>query len=201
MGMKIDCLLKSAAALGLLLCGATQAKADQIFTGQFYDNAGDAGSFTLSAHQDSPTQWTAISGTLTVTAGADLGVYDLFQAGDNPTSILYSSPSGNFSYDNNFFPLLDPVLDTSGILFVNTGSGAAGVFEVSFWGPLSPPGYGNYSHWSSTDVFGEYVVTNDATTFLIVPEPTSMAVWVTLFGMTAVAGLLKRNPLATPIVA
>lgn len=191
---KTKLALASTIAIVALMLGGSPVQADVIFQGHFYDTHGNAGSFTLVAVNDGGNQYTAIDGSLEVTSGDDVGFYDLYSIGDNPGAVGQYSPTGNFFFDNNFYqPGVDPALDTSGLLFVNDGFGAVGVAEISFWGPVGPPGNGHYSFWSSGADFGSYLTTSDTATFLLVPEPSTFVLFAGAFGLAAAAGGLRRR--------
>ena len=112
-------------------------------------NANDNGNGTDSA----------LTGSLTVTSGVDVGTYSLFPnpTDPNPTN----SPSGQFFYDDILYPNQDPLLSTAGLLF--TGHG----LEINIWG--NGPGT-LYSFWSSPG--GGYNLTSDSVVFTLnsVPE-------------------------------
>lgn len=59
----------------------------------------------------------AISGSLTVTGGLDVGTYSLGAGGPAPTF----SPSGAFIFDNLLYPSSNPALDAAGLLFIGSG--------------------------------------------------------------------------------
>jgi hypothetical protein len=75
-------------------------------------------------------EFVATAGTLTVTAGLDVGAYSLHPVGAYPfTDGQYDiSPSGFFEYNNVLHPSIDPSIDLYGPLF--TGSG----LEINIWG-------------------------------------------------------------------
>lgn len=177
-----------------ILLIALEVHADQIFQGGFSDREGNAGTFTLLALQDNANQWTAINGTLTVTSGNDAGIYDLYSIGDNPTAIGHYSPSSNFYFNNViYYPGWPLLLDNSGLLFVNSGSGATGVAEVTLWGPFTPPGLNRYSFWSSSLAIADYLTKSDTATVFVVPEPSTFAIWSILFGAPALLGFARRS--------
>jgi hypothetical protein len=78
----------------------------------------------------------AVAGSLTVTAGDDVGTYPLYPGG--PTTV--TSPDGAFEYDDLVTPLESPPIDLEGLLFRDNATS----FEINIWGN-SP---GNYSYYN-----------------------------------------------------
>jgi hypothetical protein len=201
-----------AAVLVAVLLSSVAADANQIFVGTFYDTVGNAGNFQLNAQQDTATQWTAVSGTLNVTAGVDTGTYDLYQISssdtpvsgppitgpDNPGSVAIYSPSAFFVYDNNIYPTSVPVLDGNGLLFVNTGFGAPNTQEISFW--WAGPSSAVYSSGSFNGTTYSYNVLSDTVTFVI-PEPSTLVVWSVLFGMVLAFRVSRRTAVSGQMVS
>jgi hypothetical protein len=85
----------------------------------------------------------AVSGSLTVTAGSASGSWTLSPG---------SGSDGSFIWDNEVFPGSDPFLDGDGLLFVDDGS------ELNMWGN-SPS---NYSFYGNID--GNYSPISDGGT-------------------------------------
>ncbi len=130
----------------------------------------------------------ATGGTLTVTSGLDIGTYTLYANPSSPNTVL--SPTGAFTYDDLIFPASNPQLDGYGLLFANTGSGAAGVQEVNIFVGNSPGGYEFYSYNGSG-----YNVADDPSLLLVVhstPEPSSMTLGVWAIASFAGMGWFKR---------
>lgn len=71
--------------------------------------------------------YAATIGTLTVTAGQDIGSYVLYPA-KAPYTTPSNSPSGYFSYNNLLYPTTNPLLDGQGLLFLNS------TLEINLWG-------------------------------------------------------------------
>jgi hypothetical protein len=121
---------------------------------------------------------TAVSGSLTVTAGSADGTWTLSPGGGQ---------DGSFIWDNEVFAGNNPFLDVDGLLFVDGGS------ELNIWGN-SP---GNYSFYGNID--GNYNPISDGGTATLTlvsdgasvnPLATPDGGWtVTLLGASC-AGLL-----------
>ncbi len=99
---------------------------------------GTAGSGTIVCQSNGGGAYTAISGTLTVSRSSNKAVvgsgYTL-NLNPNGTGVA-SSPSGQFTYDNQFYPALVPMMNSNGLLFVKPGieiqiSGKAGLSNYS----------------------------------------------------------------------
>ena len=124
----------------------------------------------------------AISGSLTVTAGAADGSWTLSPG---------SGSDGSFIWDNIVTPGSDPFLDVDGLLFVN------GFSELNIWGN-SPD---NYSLYGNID--GNYNPVSDGGTATLTPVSdnivSSVAApdggWTAALLARAVAGLhaFRRN--------
>jgi hypothetical protein len=84
-------------------------------------------------------QFLATTGTLTVTAGQDIGAYPLYRGGPTQTA----SPSGRFLFDNVLFPSIDPGIDNNGLLFLASG------LEINIWSD-DPDDY-EFDDWDGTD--------------------------------------------------
>ena len=83
----------------------------------------------------------ATVGSLTNTAGADIGTYPLYPKGAaNPST----SPAGAFNYNDFIYYTTNPPLDVDGLLFRNT----AGTTEINIWGN-STNNYSYYDHTSA----------------------------------------------------
>jgi hypothetical protein len=103
-----------------------------------FDIASQAGYGSLNTTELNG-EYLATDGTLTVTAGNDIGTYSLYPGGPGQTL----SPMGSFYYDNllfPFYPTTDPPLDIDGLLFTSPS------VEINIWGN----GAGNYSYYDST---------------------------------------------------
>ena len=101
------------------------------------------GSGVLTSADLGGGQLLATAGTLTVSAGSNIGTYSLYPGGPG----VNTSPGGAFLFDDLMFPARDPVLDVDGLLFQGGGN------EVNIWGN-SPGNYSFYS-WNS----GTYITT------------------------------------------
>jgi len=84
----------------------------------------DVGSGTLNTTNIGGGAFLATAGTLTVTAGNDMGSYTLYPGGPG----VSLSPSGFFQYNNVVYPGANPLLDIDGLLF------AGAVPEINIWG-------------------------------------------------------------------
>lgn len=82
----------------------------------------------------------ATTGSLTLTAGADIGTYPLYPGGPG----VATSPANAFNFDNVVFYTTNPPLDVDGLLFRNT----AGTLEINIWGN-STDNYSYYDHTSA----------------------------------------------------
>jgi len=101
-----------------------------------FDIAPETGYGGLNTADEGNGEFLATAGTLTVTAGNDIGTYALYPGGPGVTL----SPLGGFDYNNllfPFYPSTDPPLDIYGLLFIGPG------LEINIWGN-SP---GNYSFY------------------------------------------------------
>ena len=101
------------------------------------------GSGVLTSADFGGGQLFATAGSLTVSAGSDIGTYSLFPGGPGVTT----SPNGAFLFDNLMFPVQDPTLDMDGLLFLG------GSDQVNIWGN----GPGNYSFYAYNN--GTYITT------------------------------------------
>ena len=78
----------------------------------------DTGYGTLNTTDVGNGEFNATGGFLTVTGGADVGLYPLYPGGPG----VVHSPSGFFVYDNDLFPSMDPLIDNvGGPLFISGG--------------------------------------------------------------------------------
>ena len=99
----------------------------------------------------------ATVGSLTVTAGADIGTYALYPGGPG----VVTSPANAFNYDNLIFSVTNPPLDVDGLLFRT----AAGL-EINIWGNST----NNYSYYDHTAAgYGTQLTTNG--TFTVNVDP------------------------------
>ena len=82
-----------------------------------FTNGTDAGNGSLNTTDNGDGLFLATAGTLTVTAGRDVGSYQIYPGGPAITT----SPSGFFNYDDLLYPSVDPGIDLQGLLFVGSG--------------------------------------------------------------------------------
>ena len=94
------------------LTSAFEPRFDFAFT-----NGTDAGNGSLNTTDNGDGLFLATAGTLTVTAGRDVGSYQIYPGGPATTT----SPSGFFNYDDLLYPSVDPGIDLQGLLFVGSG--------------------------------------------------------------------------------
>jgi hypothetical protein len=94
------------------LTSAFEPRFDFAFT-----NGTDAGNGSLNTTDNGDGLFLATAGTLTVTAGRDVGSYQIYPGGPAITT----SPSGFFNYDDLLYPSVDPGIDLQGLLFVGSG--------------------------------------------------------------------------------
>ena len=78
-------------------------------------------------------EFLATSGSITITAGYDVGTYPLYPGGPGVTL----SPMGAFDYDSLIYSDVNPPLDMDGLLFTGPG------LEINIWG--NPPTPNNYT--------------------------------------------------------
>jgi hypothetical protein len=146
-----------------------------------FDIGGNIGSGSLSTTDEGGGKFLATSGTLTVTAGLDIGSYTIVAGGPSPTT----SPLGAFNYDNLVMPGSNPSLDVYGLLFSN------GTKEINIWGngPSNYSFFDAISNGSGGHVYGVQYNgpgPNDFFTATVVPLPASSAL---LLGGLGVVGL------------
>jgi hypothetical protein len=151
-----------------------------------FDGVFEAGYATLLTVDLGGGSLAATGGTLIVTAGVDLGTYTLFANQNSSNAAL--SPASAFTYDDLLSPASNQLLDGFGLLFTNTGGGAAGVQEVNMFG--SAPGVYNFYSFNGSG----YNVQEDLPLVPRVPEPSgltlcSLAIVSSFGGM----GWLKRR--------
>ena len=84
----------------------------------------DSGYGALNSTDNGNGEFLATAGTLTVTAGKDVGSYPLYPGG--PVEV--NSPSGYFLFDDLLYPSVDPGIDNGGLLFL-TGAD----FEINIF--------------------------------------------------------------------
>jgi hypothetical protein len=101
-----------------------------------FDIAPQTGYGSLNTTDEGGGEFLATSGTVTITAGADLGSYPLYPGGPGQTT----SPAGAFYYDNVIYYLMNPPLDIDGLLFTAPG------LEINIWGNSA----NNYSFYDYT---------------------------------------------------
>jgi hypothetical protein len=170
--------MKKIVALLVLIGLSTVANADAF---SFNINAGDnlgIGSIITD------TTGLATSGSLTMSSGSVMGIYDLFSGGGSPTY----SPSNRFIFNNKTYNSAAVDLDIYGLLFVGNG------LEINIWGN----GTGNpYSFWSWNG--SSYNINSNTASFSLAPAnspmgvqavPVPAAIW--LFG-SAIIGLLGMS--------
>lgn len=177
--------LGSKTTWAIALCLVTQISSASVADFAFSDSEGDAGLLMLVL--DTNNQ--AISGSLTVTSGLDVGNYVLY--GNNnpapnltwstdPSQLNYKiSPDGNWFYDNQIYQGANPLLDTAGLLFVGNG------MEISIWNQVGPSATANPTYSFGDDGVNT-LLTNDVNLYAVVPEPASVVLLtVGLFSMGA----------------
>lgn len=93
----------------------------------------------------------ATVGSLTNTAGADLGTYVLYPGGPGATG----SGLNSFNFDNLVAYTTNPPLDTNGLLFSTGTTAATDTYEINIWGNSA----NNYSYYdsSATQVYGAQI--------------------------------------------
>jgi len=97
---------------GSPLTSAFEPRFDFAFT-----NGIDAGNGSLNTTDNGDGLFLATEGTLNVTAGQDVGSYQMYPGGPAATT----SPSGFFTYDDLLYPSVDPGIDLQGLLFIGSG--------------------------------------------------------------------------------
>jgi hypothetical protein len=121
-----------------------------------FDIAPQIGYGSLNTADEGGGQFLATSGTLTNTAGADLGTYPLYPGGPGVTT----SPADAFLYDNIIYYLANPPLDIDGLLFTAPG------LEINIWGNSA----NNYSFYDDTSA-GYGTQLTEAGTFTLNVDP------------------------------
>ena len=159
-----------------LVMGLVPAMADS-WTWTFTDAWGLAASGTLSGSSIGGGAFNITSGAIVENEYGGAGNILVNPSPGNPTT----SPSGYFAYDNLLSPQANPLLDSSGLLFVGSFAGGAGT-EVNIWG-------------TGTDAYIKYLNNgaNDAGTFAIVATPDG-GTTLSLLGLAIVglAGLRRK---------
>ena len=170
--------LKSALAGGLLLITASSAFASIMsdsalaVPSQGVDPAfvlsinlmGNAASASLNALNIGGGAFLATSGTLHVTAGADVGTYSLSAGG--PAD--FTSPSDAFiANDVLYYPGANPVLDTFGLLFAGDG------MEINIFGDA--PGEYSFISWNGSSYNVDATGIPNSVSLHEVPEPGTLA--------------------------
>jgi len=89
-----------------------------------FDIAPETGYGSLNTTDNGNGEFLATAGTLTITAGNDVGTYPLYPGGPGVTV----SPAGAFDYDNLLYPQTNPPLDVDALLFTAPG------LEINIWG-------------------------------------------------------------------
>jgi len=126
-----------------------------------FDIGGNQGTASLLSTSLGGGNYWATSGTLNVTAGADIGTYSLIAGGPS----VFTSPAGAFNVDNVLYSSSDPVLDVYGLLF------GGGGLEINIWGN-GPGDYSFYSWDGSTYNVG--FAGPSTVSLQPVPEPASL---------------------------
>lgn len=132
----------------------------------------------------------ATSGFLTVTAGNDLGTYQLFTA--NPTIIVPVGVTVNLTGDNAVFPSSNPFVDGGGLNFsgpVFDGNESDVAFNLFGNGP------GSYSLFDGSATQYTQANGNATISLVAVPEPTTVIAGALLllpFGASTIR-VLRRN--------
>jgi hypothetical protein len=148
------------------------------------DLMGNDASASLNALNIGGGAFLATSGTLHVTAGADVGTYSLFAGG--PAE--FTSPSGAFiANDVVYYPGANPVLDTFGLLFAGNG------MEINIFGDA--PGEYSFISWNGSSYNVDATGIPNSVNLQEVPEPGTLAllgIGLALLG----AGLAKQRLLS-----
>ncbi|HEV2441161.1 MAG TPA: PEP-CTERM sorting domain-containing protein [Steroidobacteraceae bacterium] len=145
------------------------------------DLMGNDATASLNALDIGGGAFLATSGTLHVTAGADLGTYSLFAGG--PAEFI--SPSGAFiANDVLYYPGANPFVDTAGLLFAGNGT------EINIFGDA--PGVYSFMSWNGGNYNVDATGIPSSVSLHEVPEPGTLA----LFGIGLVllgAGAAKQR--------
>ena len=135
-----------------------QAQAGVLFALNYVDPSGNAASGVITANDNFDGTYTAISGTLNITASTTAGAVGsyLLLPGSG------TSPAGAFIFDSLMFYQVDPFLDIDGLLFTNADRD-----EVNLWGN----GPGNYSlyTWETGLGYALQCAGTAASSIIIVP--------------------------------
>lgn len=192
--------LKSAVAAGVLLIASSGAFASIMSGSSLPDDGlsppsagatdpafvfsidlmGNDATATLDAIVLTGGAFLATSGTLHVTAGADVGTYSLVAGGPG----AFDSPSGAFVANDVLYPGSNPLLDAYGLLF--TGGG----LEINIFGN-SPNNY-SFASGNGSNYNVEVTGTPDSVSLQEAPEPGTLAllgIGLALLG----AGLAKQR--------
>jgi hypothetical protein len=171
--MKVSNFVKKLSAVGVavgaLTFGMGQAMADQIFDFSFSGPTA-SGFGTLTATENGDGSFTAVSGTGTETIGDLTDAINLVfnPNGKNPASssqtFTMDGQSYVFTFDNQIFSTSDPLVNTNGLLFVNSSNTALNIFSN---------GKSDYTFYTSSP-FNE-PTSFKLTTAAAVPEPTTVA--------------------------
>lgn len=158
------------------IVAGTPLRASTIFTFTDTDNGAFTVYGTLAATDNG-------NGTFTVTSAS--GFFD-----SDPIVLIPgsgTSPYGLFNYDNLLFPTGNPLLDSGGLLFSDTVTGA----ELNIWGTgaFPPSFYSTYTGlnggWPLQDTQSVFTLTGS------IPEPGT---WCLLaMGLALTAGFELRN--------
>jgi PEP-CTERM motif len=187
--------------------GAPSGGPDPQYDFTFNDGQGNSGFGMLNAIDPGlgDGSFWALSGTLTVTSGADIGAYNLVtSATTNP----FNSPDGNWIADNLIYPannagsgvnngsggapiISNPsLLDFFGLLFGGTIGG-----DTIFLNIYSNDGGGDYSFGSSINGFTTInTLTGGSFTLTSVPEPASLSMLAAGIACVAGYGWRRRKP-------
>jgi hypothetical protein len=117
----------------------------------------ETGYGSVNTTDEGNAEFLATVGTMTITAGSDVGTYPLYPGGPGVTL----SPLGAFDYNDLIYLNTNPPLDVDGLLFVATG------LEINVWGN-SPNNYSFYDY--SNGSYGTQITTNGTFTTNVDPE-------------------------------
>jgi hypothetical protein len=178
---RINLLAAGLCAAGLL-AGFTSVNQLQAQTYDITFNGAANGEAYAANGQIDVVGGLAINGSITVTAGNDLGTYSLLTS--SPTVVVPVGITANLTGDNEVSPNLNPFLDGGGLVF--TGS----LFndnqsDVGFnlWGN----GPGSYSLFDASAT--QYTEADGTATITPAPEPATLA----LAGLGGLGVLLLRR--------
>jgi hypothetical protein len=124
----------------------------------FFTIGPDSGYGALNSTDNGDGVFLATAGTLTVTAGKDIGSYPLYP--DGPAEV--DSPSGFFLVDNLVYPSVDPGIDNGGLLFLSPPD-----FEINIFsnGPDNYQFYDNTGYNNTGTAFTVFAAPGEGQTF------------------------------------